>query len=63
MELYSSLSRIAKLGWDWSEPAGPSDTASAIAEAMTRLPAKYVLSGDSLIEQQNASLVESLLVT
>jgi secreted Zn-dependent insulinase-like peptidase len=59
--LYDSLSRVAKLSWDWSAPAGASDTASALAEAMTRLPPKFLLSGDSLIEQPNASLVQSLM--
>jgi len=60
-KLYDSLARINKLKWDWAEPSGPSDTASTLAERMIRLPAKDLLSGDSLIEKTNSTLVSSLI--
>lgn len=60
-KLYDSLARINKLKWDWADQASPSDTASNLAEAMIRLPAEHLLSGDSLIEKPNSSLVSSLI--
>jgi len=60
-KLYDSLARINKLKWDWAGQASPSDTASNLAEAMIRLPAEHLLSGDSLIEKTNSSLVSSLI--
>jgi insulysin len=60
-KLYSSLARINKLKWDWAEPSSPSDTASALAEKMTRLPVADLLSGDSLVVEPNSTLVSSLI--
>lgn len=60
-KLYDSLAHIAKLKWDWAEPASPSDTASGLAETMVRLPPKDLLSGDSLIQKPNSTLVSNLL--
>jgi len=61
MELYNSLANVHKLSWDWSQRSGPSDTASAIAERLTRMPAEKVLSGDDLIETPDPVKVASLL--
>jgi len=60
-ELYQTIADVAKLKWDWMEPAGAQDAASSLAEQMTRLPPQKLLTGDSLIERLNTNLVSSLL--
>lgn len=60
-ELYASIANVSRLGWDWTQPAGPSETASALAEALTRLPPERLLTGDSLIEEQDVGMVANLI--
>mmetsp|Transcript_46729 Transcript_46729/g.82375 ORF Transcript_46729/g.82375 Transcript_46729/m.82375 type:complete len:1167 (-) Transcript_46729:146-3646(-) len=60
-ELYDSIARSTHLKWDWAETSGPSDTASTLAERMTRLPKDQLLSGDSLIDELDDKLVMSLI--
>eukprot|EP00930_Biecheleria_cincta_P039259 TRINITY_DN27001_c0_g1_i1.p1 TRINITY_DN27001_c0_g1~~TRINITY_DN27001_c0_g1_i1.p1 ORF type:complete len:1202 (+),score=250.45 TRINITY_DN27001_c0_g1_i1:53-3658(+) len=59
--LYESLKDMYKLSWDWEGAADAEDAASGLAEAMTRLPKDKLLTGDSLIEEQNPALVQSLI--
>mmetsp|Transcript_22894 Transcript_22894/g.66018 ORF Transcript_22894/g.66018 Transcript_22894/m.66018 type:complete len:1164 (-) Transcript_22894:110-3601(-) len=59
--LYETIADISKLNWDWAQPTGPSSTVSDLAERMTRLPARHLLSGDERIDRLNPGLVASLL--
>lgn len=59
--LYSSLSNISMLSWNWQEPAAPMDAASSFAEKMTRLPSDDLLGGDDLIAKPDPKLVSALL--
>jgi len=60
-ELQQSLANVTKIAWDWAQAKGPSETASDLAERMTRLPARRLLSGDDIIEEPDSNLVYSLL--
>mmetsp|Transcript_53193 Transcript_53193/g.151582 ORF Transcript_53193/g.151582 Transcript_53193/m.151582 type:complete len:1166 (-) Transcript_53193:77-3574(-) len=60
-DLYTTIADVMKLKWDWNEPASPEDTASDLAERMTRLSAEHLLSGDTRIDRPNPKLVASLL--
>jgi len=60
-DLYASLANVTKLEWDWSPHASPADTASGLAERMTRLPPESLLSGDSIIKVPDPALVADLL--
>mmetsp|Transcript_10508 Transcript_10508/g.25436 ORF Transcript_10508/g.25436 Transcript_10508/m.25436 type:complete len:1201 (+) Transcript_10508:52-3654(+) len=61
MDLYKSLQDMVKLQWNWKQEADPYGTVSDLAEVMTRLPRDKLLSGDSLIEQPDASLLLGLI--
>merc|ERR1719161_610103 len=61
MELYRSIAKVDKLGWDWSPPATPMSAASDLAQRMTLLPKKSLLSADGRIDQPDGELVAQLL--
>ena len=61
MDLYDSIRDLVQLKWDWAEPDELMDTASGLAERMTRLPAEKLLSGDALIEKPDPEKVADLL--
>ncbi|CAE7291358.1 Nrdc, partial [Symbiodinium microadriaticum] len=61
MDLYKSLQDMVKLQWNWKQEADPYGTVSDLAEVMTRLPRDKLLSGDSLIEQPDPSLLLGLI--
>jgi len=61
LELYRSLADINQLEWDWHQPDSPSKTASDLAEALTRLPLKDLLSGDIVVSQPDSTIVEKML--
>merc|ERR1719330_2297256 len=59
--LYESIANATRLQWDWAPHSGPADTVSLLAERLTRLPAEEVLSGDTLIQEPDATVVSSVL--
>lgn len=61
MELYQSLAQVKKLQWQWSEMSDVADMVSGKAEAMTRLPASDLLSGDHLITDFDEAVVNDLM--
>mmetsp|Transcript_59031 Transcript_59031/g.104910 ORF Transcript_59031/g.104910 Transcript_59031/m.104910 type:complete len:1231 (+) Transcript_59031:42-3734(+) len=60
MDFYKSLQEMYQLEWDWSEPLAADEVASSLAEAMTRLPTKELLSGDSLISRKDPDFLSSI---
>mmetsp|Transcript_139697 Transcript_139697/g.260529 ORF Transcript_139697/g.260529 Transcript_139697/m.260529 type:complete len:1321 (-) Transcript_139697:16-3978(-) len=56
-----SLSEAAKLIWDWTNNKEPPKAVSDYAEAMTRLDAEELLSGDSLTEEPNKTRVRQVM--
>lgn len=61
-DLYDSLASVQKLKWDWGGQTGPVDTASDLAERMTRVKPQDLLWADSVIENPNPQLVHDLLL-
>jgi insulysin len=60
--LYKSIANISALEWDWAENSGPMDTASELAEFMTRgVPVDKLLSAPGRIDKIDTTLVASLL--
>mmetsp|Transcript_100249 Transcript_100249/g.283755 ORF Transcript_100249/g.283755 Transcript_100249/m.283755 type:complete len:1075 (-) Transcript_100249:44-3268(-) len=60
--LYKSIANISALEWDWAENSGPMDTASELAEFMTRgMPVDKLLSAPGRIDKIDTTLVASLL--
>jgi len=59
-DLYQSLSAVSKLMWNWTQPDGPSNTASGLTAAMTKFPAEAILWAQSRTDQVNVTLVEDL---
>jgi len=60
-KLYSTISDINRLEWDWSAPNGPGDTVEDFAERMTRLLPGHLLTGDSLVLRKSPDLVGHVL--
>eukprot|EP00747_Dinoflagellata_sp_TGD_P162306 gnl/TRDRNA2_/TRDRNA2_179760_c0_seq1.p1 gnl/TRDRNA2_/TRDRNA2_179760_c0~~gnl/TRDRNA2_/TRDRNA2_179760_c0_seq1.p1 ORF type:complete len:1195 (+),score=248.56 gnl/TRDRNA2_/TRDRNA2_179760_c0_seq1:68-3652(+) len=59
-KLHDSLADVSKLMWNWTELASPADTVSTLSEALMRIPAEHLLSGDDLIREADVPLLESL---
>ena len=60
-ELYSTISDINRLEWDWSAPYGPGDTVEDFTERMTRLPPWHLHTDDSLVLRKSPDLVGHVL--
>ena len=60
-KLYSTISDINRLEWDWSALYGPGDTVEDFTERMTRLPSWHLHTDDSLVLRKSPDLVGHVL--